>query len=700
MADRWAVQNGAWSNTATWDGGILPTIDDDVFADNRTVTIDTDIIVKSLRTTQRTGGTAGGGFRPNNNTVIRASLLAGTTSVINFLSATPNSCTIYGNLTGSTTDVGTTTVYLINNNSTGTINLTSDFCRCVNNMIFNNGTGTANLLLNRFINIDTGTIPNIGVITNSTGMLNITGNFVPGAGTGFNDFGGMIVGSSTGTINFSGSIIGGINTLKGVGLFGGAIFNGVGVFRGGGSASADRTGAIETRGNATISLTGTIIGDTTGTASGGPGLVQIGAGTVNLTVSGSIIGGNGSNPGGNAGVKQFSTAGAVLNMIVYGNIQGGTLAGNYGVMLQNSTGNITLCGDVYGGRGANVGIGIQNSSTGNVNVIGNAYGANNVAVNNISNGVVYIRRVVGAPGGPLGSGGTAVGLANSQNGLAYVEEVEFGEQGATPISGPVFILSASNNIFSMRKNEIDITTGKYQRVPFFNSFSIEGIFPLPRDVRKGVVYALGDYTGTMAVPSPSAVQFDVPVDDTRGLLFLRPENFWEIPRSAITDPATIGYRLKNVATTGAAGQLIASFNLDTLSGYNDPISLPLKPQYIYYRNQDEIENFKWRTAYIAVSSGTSKFSVLVNGLSDIDFYNYFDSNNYNNCYWTLTTTPALSTNRTIIRPTETATISGINNKTYTLYYYTTGTMVGGLSAAIGGISTSDLLLPGITTTPQ
>lgn len=63
MATRYAVANGNWSALATWDGGAsLPGASDDVYADGKTVTIDQDITVLSLRNTQRTGGTVGGTF--------------------------------------------------------------------------------------------------------------------------------------------------------------------------------------------------------------------------------------------------------------------------------------------------------------------------------------------------------------------------------------------------------------------------------------------------------------------------------------------------------------------------------------------------------------------------------------------------------------------------------------------------------------
>lgn len=87
MATRWAVANGNWSSTSTWDGGTLPTSADDVFADGRTVTIDQNVTVLSLRTTQRTGGTAGGGFTTAgqfNVTATGLGIVPGTTTCLTY----------------------------------------------------------------------------------------------------------------------------------------------------------------------------------------------------------------------------------------------------------------------------------------------------------------------------------------------------------------------------------------------------------------------------------------------------------------------------------------------------------------------------------------------------------------------------------------------------------------------------------------
>ena len=62
MADKWPLANSVFSNPANWNGGTLPVDGDVIFLDNRTITLDQDIILPAaeIRGTARSGGTAGG----------------------------------------------------------------------------------------------------------------------------------------------------------------------------------------------------------------------------------------------------------------------------------------------------------------------------------------------------------------------------------------------------------------------------------------------------------------------------------------------------------------------------------------------------------------------------------------------------------------------------------------------------------------
>ena len=63
MAIVYAVANGNWSSTATWNTGALPTSADDVYPNGFVVTINQNINVISLRNGATTGVTAGGYFQ-------------------------------------------------------------------------------------------------------------------------------------------------------------------------------------------------------------------------------------------------------------------------------------------------------------------------------------------------------------------------------------------------------------------------------------------------------------------------------------------------------------------------------------------------------------------------------------------------------------------------------------------------------------
>lgn len=81
MAIRYAVATGNWSNTATWNGGTLPTSSDDVFSNNFIVTVDQDITAISLRNTSNVSPaiTSGGHFNVTGSSGTRAITLTGTT---------------------------------------------------------------------------------------------------------------------------------------------------------------------------------------------------------------------------------------------------------------------------------------------------------------------------------------------------------------------------------------------------------------------------------------------------------------------------------------------------------------------------------------------------------------------------------------------------------------------------------------------
>lgn len=83
--------------------------------------------------------------------------------------------------------------------------------------------------------------------------------------------------------------------------------------------------------------------------------------------------------------------------------------------------------------------------------------------------------------------------------------------------------------------------------------------PVQSDVREGVTYALGSFTGTLAVPAPGSVALGVPTDDTVGTAVLTPAAVWDYATANITDVNSIGARVKNTSTVETTGEQLEAF---------------------------------------------------------------------------------------------------------------------------------------------
>jgi hypothetical protein len=217
----------------------------------------------------------------------------------------------------------------------------------------------------------------------------------------------------------------------------------------------------------------------------------------------------------------------------------------------NSNINMLLRGFVIGGNSSGS-YGILNSGTGTVFVSGTSIGGlGETGIFNGSSGTVYVTRVKGSDSSIVPGG-----VNNSSFGKFYVEQFEFGAEGASPMAGPVFLTQITNSITIMKTEPL-----AYNNVVLFNSLSTQGLMPPVSSVRSGTVYGNGEFVGTMIIPPASAVQLGVPLDDEIGTFGFSPELFWNYPRSLVKDPNSIGYRTANLATIASVGQLIGSFNL-------------------------------------------------------------------------------------------------------------------------------------------
>jgi hypothetical protein len=231
MATITSAQNGNWSNTATWVGGVVPGVNDSAGI-NHIITADVDIDVISLFGSSRLNVntsrtiTCSSGITPNGNISTDGGFLsinAGVGNTVNIISnITLNSHNAgFGTFRGAATIAGSCTVNItgnINNNNT------------VSDTIASNGHTIAVSSNNVILNI-TGNLTGAPVATNVRNALynnggsllcTITGNISASAGAGVGGGGsGTLI--TIGTINSTSSQAGINNTS--LAWIGGGVFN-------------------------------------------------------------------------------------------------------------------------------------------------------------------------------------------------------------------------------------------------------------------------------------------------------------------------------------------------------------------------------------------------------------------------------------------------------------------------------------------
>jgi len=256
MANIKAVANGNWSNTATWDGGILPTSADDVFANGFTVTINGTFTVLSIRNTSGTGIVAGGQFIYANggNLTCTAStgIIVGSTSpTLEMTLASPNTATFNGSVLTMT---NTTNYIAIRHSSTGTLNCNGNYnldgANSNRSLISVTSTGTLNIVGDVTSTV-TGIASNLNAIQMATnGTINITGNVTASTNTTLSS--STIFISSVGNLNITGNTT--ANSTPAIYLTGAVNYTQIGNV----NASTTQSAIYNTNAAATISVTGII----------------------------------------------------------------------------------------------------------------------------------------------------------------------------------------------------------------------------------------------------------------------------------------------------------------------------------------------------------------------------------------------------------------------------------------------------------
>jgi len=285
-----------------------------------------------------------------------------------------------------------------------------------------------------------------------------------------------------------------------------------------------------------------VVGNAQAGTANGSNAIRI-DGTNTQTITGNLTGGS---TGNSCGARQ--TAASIVN--ITGSITGGSGSSGFGVE-NTSTGTINITGNCTGGTAAAA---VNNNSTGTINIVGSAIASNTaIGAINVSTGILSVLRAVGnsfgigAAGGVVSHVGVASALVSGSD--TRVEELEYGTNGQAPTSGAVKVVGGTNN-----KCLVTLTTSALKTLADPSDGTGQAN---EADVRSGTSYALGNKTGTCAVPAAGSVALGVAVDNTTGTAVLTPAAVWDALTSGMTTSGSIGARLKNAATLDSTGQQLA-----------------------------------------------------------------------------------------------------------------------------------------------
>jgi hypothetical protein len=315
-----------------------------------------------------------------------------------------------------------------------------------------------------------------------------------------------------------------------------------------GNAFAGSTGTSCVVFNGGSGNSASLVGNATGgSVNSAHGANNTSTGTLNIT--GNVTGGTAtSGTPGSVGANNASTG----SLVITGNATGGTSTNSAGVHAVVA-GTVTITGNVTGGSGGSVSYGAWNSSTGTITIVGSAIASSATqGAHNASTGTLIATRAVGNAYGIGAAGGTALVAGINSANIASdtrVEELEYGANGMAPTTGAVRIVNKTNN-----KCLVHLTTGAIKTLADPSDGTGQAN---QADVRSGVSYALGNRTGTCAVPAAGSVALGVAVDATTGTAVLTPAAVWDALTSGMTTSGSIGARLKNAATLDSTGQQLA-----------------------------------------------------------------------------------------------------------------------------------------------
>ena len=324
MPNRWPIASGNWSDSAIWSGSLIPTAADDVYANNQTVYIDTNITVLTLRNASIAGVTLGGAFYLNN------AITASTTAANGLISQIASTPLVY--ITGSNNARINSTM----NNTTGIkIRMQDSATLTVSGTLYGGDTTAAYSVLH----VSTGNLFITGNLTSGTN-LNMPAVYMSGNG------GTYILGNINGNVGHTFENVGSGEIIVNGNVTAGGFSNGRGIINSGtgnvtiyGNLTANAMTPLLNSGTGNIFVSGTIRPTTNQSF----GITNPGLG--NITVVGVV-----------SGSTATSAAAVGISNTSLGTIQiTGSVIGVSSSAI-STTGDLYMTGSVYGGGGAGSGI--------------------------------------------------------------------------------------------------------------------------------------------------------------------------------------------------------------------------------------------------------------------------------------------------------------------------------------------------------